>query len=405
MNFIKIQYNLNNLIFSRILLKYYINKFWTDNINILDSNKHIMIMFRIKSSDGLIKSRGKLQRLNKEDKDYYINYLLNILDMEELNPDMDIDSPIISLIFEYIIRKGNVENKESKSNVKYQTYYRNKLPIYFNPLDYGKLLKQKDNLLIIKVSDKVKIKVTQVENNNEKYNLVEYYKKNKLLFNWKDIYINENSFKRELGKSIYTYEFNELVLLKVIKSAKFINPIKTQRVLNNKIITMDCETISIGNKLSIYLICWFDGVNKKSYFINDFKNIESMVLQVIKDLCIKKYDNYKVYLHNLSKFDGIFLLKHLVNIGKCNPLIHDNKLISIQFKYKSYVIHFRDSYLLLPSSLAKLGKSFNVETLKSHFPVLFNNINHSGSVPDIKYFANITPLEYMDYLNSFNYQI
>jgi hypothetical protein len=34
----------------------------------------------------------------------------------------------------------------------------------------------------------------------------------------------------------------------------------------------------------------------------------------IKYLMKRKYDNYKIYLHNLSYFDGIFLLKIFIKL-------------------------------------------------------------------------------------------
>ena len=111
------------------------------------------------------------------------------------------------------------------------------------------------------------------------------------------------------------------------------------------------------NNLIPYLLCWFDGKIKKSYWIKDYKDnptllgggFNLLVENVVKDLCIKKYRNYKIYLHNFSRFDGIFLLKALTNIenGIVEPIIQDGKLINISFNYNEITIHFRDSYLLL----------------------------------------------------------
>jgi len=95
---------------------------------------------------------------------------------------------------------------------------------------------------------------------------------------------------------------------------------------------------------------------------------EEMIKICISELMIKKYDNYKIYIHNLAKFDGIFLLKILVELGKYKPIIHHRSLISIDFKFKDYVITFRDSLQLLIVSLRTLGKAFGVDTLKSIFP-------------------------------------
>jgi hypothetical protein len=83
---------------------------------------------------------------------------------------------------------------------------------------------------------------------------------------------------------------------------------------------MDIETYKdTENKLIPYLLCWYDGLSgiKKSYWINDYNSFETLLIEVMKDLSIKKYKNYNIYFHNFSKFDGIFLLKHLANIKGC----------------------------------------------------------------------------------------
>jgi hypothetical protein len=106
-----------------------------------------------------------------------------------------------------------------------------------------------------------------------------------------------------------------------------------------------------------------------------------MIKTAIKDLAIKKYDNYNVYIHNLANFDAIFLLKILAELGTVNPIIHDGKLISIRLNYKDYVLTFKDSLLMLNASLRDLGKSLNVDTQKSIYPYTFvneNNLNYKG---------------------------
>ena len=132
-----------------------------------------------------------------------------------------------------------------------------------------------------------------------------------------------------------------------------------------------------------------------------------MIISAIKDLMIKKYDNYKVYIHNLSRFDGIFLLKILANLGECNPIIHDDKIISISFKYKDYDITFKDSQQMLNVSLRSLGKSFGVDVLKGYFPYDFvnkDNLDYIGIIPDFKYFVNISHDEY-DGITSYNWNL
>jgi len=129
-----------------------------------------------------------------------------------------------------------------------------------------------------------------------------------------------------------------------------------------------------------------------------------MINDAITDICIRKYKNYRVYLHNFSKFDGYFLIKYLAQLGYCEPIIHKGKIISCNFtSHKHSVsITFMDSYLILPSSLKNLCKSFDVKDPKGIFPYNLYDINYSSKlVPDFKYFSNITIDEYNAYKDSF----
>jgi hypothetical protein len=119
----------------------------------------------------------------------------------------------------------------------------------------------------------------------------------------------------------------------------------------------------------------------------------------------KKHDNYKVYIHNMAGFDAIFLLKILVELGNIKPIIHHGELISINFKFKNYIVVFRDSLKILLVSLRILAKIFGVDTQKSIFPYSFvneNNLDYVGEVPDFKFFDNISINEYNEYKSNFD---
>jgi hypothetical protein len=167
---------------------------------------------------------------------------------------------------------------------------------------------------------------------------------------------------------------------------------------------MDIETFIKDGIHVPYCISWYDGKICNSYYLTDYKSSEDMITNCIKEIMVKKYDNYKVYVHNLSGFDANFLLKILVSIGSVKPIIHHDKIISINLKYKGYDITFRDSKQLLNASLRDLGVAFNVEIIKSIFPYNFvneNNLSYKSYVPDFKYFDNISKLEYQNYINQF----
>src|ERR1700751_284410 len=133
-----------------------------------------------------------------------------------------------------------------------------------------------------------------------------------------------------------------------------------------------------------------------------------MILTALKSIMIRKYNGYKIYIHNMGKFDIIFLLKYLIKLGTVQPVIHNRRIISINLNYgkdNKYSLQFKDSYLILLNPLNKLCKSFNVETAKSIFPHLFvneNNLNYVGPVPDFKYFIKISKNEYNEYKSKFN---
>jgi hypothetical protein len=189
---------------------------------------------------------------------------------------------------------------------------------------------------------------------------------------------------------------------------KFISKLSTTKNLKNNFITLDVETYIKDSILLVYCISIFDGINTKTFFLNDYKNHEDLIITALKAIMIRKYNRTNVYIHNLAKFDIIFLLKYLVKLGSVQPIIHNQRIICINFNFGKngeYQLQFRDSYLILLNSLMKLCKSFRVENSKSLFPHSFvneNNLNYIGEVPDFKYFNKITLAEYNKYKANFN---
>ena len=177
---------------------------------------------------------------------------------------------------------------------------------------------------------------------------------------------------------------------------------------------MDLETYKNSDgKLIPYLLCWYDGSDTHSYFLNDFKSPEDMLTKSIKDLLFQKYKGFKIYIHNFSNFDCIFLLDTLTKLGSCEPILNKGKFISVKLSFKTkennkkyYSLDFRDSLQLwLLMSLRKLAISFGVVTQKGIFPHRFvheDNLNYIGAVPAFNYFDGITQTEYINYCKNFN---
>jgi hypothetical protein len=134
---------------------------------------------------------------------------------------------------------------------------------------------------------------------------------------------------------------------------------------------MDIETrVLINNDIDKNLpnhkpvcISTFDGSKINNFFITDFPNSEKLIESAIKSLMIPKYNRYIVILHNFSYFDGILIFRHLTTLAiKIETIQREGRLIETKVIFgKNYYISFRDSFLLLPSSLDNLAITFNVE--------------------------------------------
>lgn len=217
---------------------------------------------------------------------------------------------------------------------------------------------------------------------------------------------NLSSFTRTLKKHEYIYENGKIIIKKIEKKTSFLKKLKKSVYISKNFITMDLETRNINGKLSAYSVSIFDGKILKSFYLTDFKDEIDMLKNSIFYLMKRKYHKYKVYLHNFSYFDGIFLLQILPLLSdKIYPLIRDDRMLDIKLVFGSnnYYINFRDSYLLLPASLKNLAINFNVQN-KGIFPYNFVNnapLNYKGSVPSYPYFTDVTMEEYNSYVKTF----
>jgi hypothetical protein len=256
-----------------------------------------------------------------------------------------------------------------------------------------------------------------------------------IVLSFQDTLINKDdlsSFTRVIKNQEYVFENNNQVLKLITRKCDTIKA-GTKRFYNSeKFITMDIETLisftdnvtknNVENEPSQLLIPYcvsiFDGRLPRSFYLLDYllkdKKItqdagQLLITAALKSLMVRKYNGYKIYLHNFSYFDGIFMMKAITSIfPKVEPIIKDNQLIDVKAYYGKvnkfnkypYILHFRDSYLLLPSSLEKLGKNFNVEN-KGVFPFSFVteniSLDYKGAIPELKYFPKLNIEEYNDY--------
>ena len=207
---------------------------------------------------------------------------------------------------------------------------------------------------------------------------VAYKIRNKTLLTFTDELLDSNNlgtFKRTIKNQTFYFERGQLKYKEKVYTFPIIKKLNPKPYLINKFITMDLETLSIDGKLSPYAVSTYDGKEYNFFYLSDYNNSDELLIDSIKSLMIRKYHGYKVYLHNFSNFDGVFLLNILTQLSDdIHPIINDGKFIDLIFKYNNskYTLHFRDSFLMLPSSLRKLARAFNVED-KGIFPYRFVN--------------------------------
>lgn len=165
--------------------------------------------------------------------------------------------------------------------------------------------------------------------------------------------------------------------------------------------------------MTSYCISIYDGIKAESFYLTDYSDSETLLKSAVYSLMRKKYHQYKVYVHNFSHFDGVFLLGVLSSLSdNIRPIIRDGRIIDLSFSFgegkTKYKLYFRDSYLLLPDSLRKLALNFKV-TNKGLFPYKFVNndkisLDYKGFVPTINFFDDISHLEYTEYCKEFKYK-
>lgn len=154
----------------------------------------------------------------------------------------------------------------------------------------------------------------------------------------------------------------------------------------------DIETYVDNNtKFHIpYCICFI--LNNKNFSLYYEKN-EDIVLKslfVIFDNISTEETTY-IYIHKLD-FDGMLLLSSLSKQTdiKFSVLTRESNIYAIKLIRNKKKIEFKCSKKILPSSLKKIAKSFNLPP-KLPFPYKFADVdvlNYIGKTPDESFFSS-----------------
>jgi len=145
---------------------------------------------------------------------------------------------------------------------------------------------------------------------------------------------------------------------------------KFTSIYENRVFYADMETILINDvhQPIAFGYCNINGTISDVFVVNPKSSQikEDFLIILSKCLGSLKKDNYIIYFHNLSGFDGFLLLKNLYNLFPADEVTFiekDNKIYEIRCKN----LLLKDSYLLLPKSLKKLSQITNIYYTKSNF--------------------------------------
>ena len=90
--------------------------------------------------------------------------------------------------------------------------------------------------------------------------------------------------------------------------------------------------------------------------------------------------NSTVIAHNQAGYDGKFILSYCIN----SCLVPSKYIQQGNLYFKEFNLRFIDSLSFFLCPLAKLSDTFQIDTVKGHFPHKFNileNQNYIGKIP------------------------
>jgi DNA polymerase type B, organellar and viral len=236
----------------------------------------------------------------------------------------------------------------------------------------------KDKLITIPMLNKQGILIERKISGKKEVYLIDIYTNEIIIINTKNInknkmgYINPSSIDKnfikdpqnELKKFI-TLDFETICNIDQLDT----NPTKIDPILLSSYDFYNNELNSVKFEKPFY--SEFNPLLAKEENEEITNSNLSLLSKYLTNFMSHKYHKFRIYAHNLSNFDGIFILYALYFLESYNnikviPTRRDNKLISIKVlfdydgKYKRYrhYIIFHDSYSILLSPLDKLSKTF-----------------------------------------------
>jgi hypothetical protein len=311
----------------------------------------------------------------------YLKYINNVLSLKS-NNYLAIDSPVEVIFNFFLIEKDREKYYTDKWStlplahtkpIKLEKFEFTlggsySLPPNQDYTNWGLVLPSRDNVLIVTDNNRF---IYQITFNRDLTSTIEVIMGQQTLLTFVDSYYSDDIFVRKFDKFTY-YIKNGKIILKIKElQTSFLTTLEPKELSPNpRIITFDLETItSASGLMNAYLFSMFNGKDKLSWFIDSPEDL-------FKELLRNKYYGYSVYAHNLSRFDLVFLFKYLASLAQegiysVDIIKKDDQVKSIKIfnQDKKVSITLKDSYLLLPASLADLANLFLESQQKTKEPV------------------------------------
>ena len=328
------KYILNNNILTEKDIKLAINGFMNTIFNELPNNQYLLIIFKIKTEDKLHRTISTVQRINKLDK-YELLSVFN--EYWILKSNNYVQFSITEIHFNYKFIDNSFKVTSSKINRPENLTYNPKLLKCgsFNFPQTMDLFQWGDVQFILDNKEAIVYKHHSSAQYHVKFDkhtmIVKYVLNNKPLITFRDELLDINNlgtFKRTIKNQIFQFVDTQLISKEKLYKFPIIKKLSGKPFLINKFITMDLETINVNGKLIPYVIAHYVGTSSQTFYVTDYRDHKDMLIACIKSLMQRKYNGYKVYLHNFSNFDGIFLFNILTELSNdIKPIINDGNFI------------------------------------------------------------------------------
>lgn len=162
------------------------------------------------------------------------------------------------------------------------------------------------------------------------------------LTSWIDIK-TDNGFTRNYNNKFYFYDKeNNLINVETTKTYLPFPSRKKDIKFNDKIGAIDLETYGENSGLGlqkVYAGGWAIKNKTKLFYIEPKETNEQFINRLFLSILMNKNLNgYTFYVHNLGRFDSIFIIKALILSDKFSitPVWKDNSILSLKVKYNDF---------------------------------------------------------------------